>query len=126
MAVYHVFRALGLQVKVNAILADDTDDDDDYNEDEDEDEDQDEDERNRDPRNDTNTNDTITIAGRLGNFRVSQVGGHDGWNRREIIDEWGGERMNVTWVNEREYCDIDMVHLTVSIFISCNLCFERR
>ncbi|KAF2825289.1 hypothetical protein CC86DRAFT_41658 [Ophiobolus disseminans] len=98
MAVYDVFRALGLRVKVYAILAGDNNDG--YEDYEDEDEDEDE----GDLR--------CSILGELCGLQVTEEGGYDGSTLREITDAWGGQHVNVTWANEPQHLGPGLVHLT--------------
>jgi hypothetical protein len=109
MAVYDVFQALGLKLDTRAILdgnARDNDDDDDDDEYGDSDGDED---YPREYRHKYNT-----IAGRLGRLRFTELGG-DEESRRDVINGWGGEHMDVMWVNAPRSSSIDMVHMTVRI-----------
>lgn len=102
MAVYDVFRALGLKLDTRAILdgnARDEEEDDEYG-----DEDYPREYQHR----------YNTIAGRLGRLRFTELGG-DEESQREVIEGWGGEHMDVTWVNAPRSSSIDMVHMTVCI-----------
>lgn len=103
MAVYDVFQALGLRLDVQAILdTDGMESEEEYYSDSDSNSGQQKEERLKDK----------DIVGRTGGLKFTEVGGNEESNR-EIVREWGGQDLDITWVNEGAQSSIDMVHLTV-------------
>lgn len=112
MAVYDVFKAVGLEIQVRAIL-DARDSLDEYIEDYEERTMYDsEDEVRSDyepPRLQTHA-----VVGNLGGYGTTETGGWEEQGIDEIIEEWSESFMNIVWVNEPHHSGPDMVHLTVS------------
>ncbi|KAJ4377977.1 hypothetical protein N0V83_000807 [Neocucurbitaria cava] len=110
MAVYDVFKAVGLELQVRAVL----------------------DTRNSlneyiadyEERNMYNSEDEVrsdyepprlqthTVVGKLGGYGTTETGGWEGDGLDEVIEEWSESFMNIVWVNEPHHSSLDMVHLT--------------
>lgn len=98
MAVYEVFRALGLKVEVRAVL-DHLRDYEDYGEE-------------YSTSDDGEPGGEINFLGNeLGEIHITEVGGFEE-AYLEIIEDYPSDRVQVRWLTEPRWPDIGMVHLT--------------
>lgn len=110
MAVYNVFRALGLEIQVRAILDTESEAFQEHYENCAENASYDgyEDYEDYNPAFRSQT-----VVGRLGGRRPSEIGGGEE-DMENVVSEWSGDWKKVVWVNNPTWREMDMVHMTVS------------
>jgi hypothetical protein len=113
MAVYTVFRALGLKIQVRAILDKDTRGFNDYLENHEDnffdDHLEEEDAYELPPLA------THTVVGTLGGHGFTEDLGGDGDDYEDVVSAWSTDWRKVVWVNGPRQSDLDMIHMTVSV-----------
>jgi hypothetical protein len=116
MAVYTVFSALDLKLQVRAILDTDTRGFNDYFENYKENffADHFEEEETYVPPPLA----THAVVGTIGGYGLSDAMATDGSNYEDVVYAWSRDWRKVVWVNGPRESDLDMVHLTVSLFIA--------
>jgi hypothetical protein len=127
MAVYTVFKALGLDIEVRAILDTNLQEFEDYYEAHEENYKEHEEyaygtrNQNRMQPYTPPIFQSHAVVGGLGGRGVSEIGARDE-NLDEIVQAWSGNFKKVEWVNAPRQSELDMVHLTVSIPGCCFGC----
>jgi hypothetical protein len=112
MVVYNVFRALGLDIQVRAILDTESDAFEEYYQDRAENAEYDDLAEYEDFRSPAFR--AHAVVGRLGGRTASEVGGSEE-GIEEVVQAWGRVWNKVVWVNYPKSKEMDMVHMTVSL-----------
>jgi hypothetical protein len=112
MAVYTVFKTLGLEIEVRAILDTDIPEFEDYYEEQQEDSLYCSEEYQGQPYTPPIFQSHAVVAA-LGGHGIADIG-YGGEGLDEIVHAWSDDFREVQWVNKPRQSELDMIHLTVN------------